>query len=66
MKITLIHGEDAQAARLRFTKITEAIRLRGWEIVSIDISKTLGEQLRSNSLFEEQILFICENLEKMR
>ncbi|MEK7526525.1 MAG: hypothetical protein AAB546_03540 [Patescibacteria group bacterium] len=65
MKITLIHGEDAQAARLRFTKITEAIRLRGWEIVSIDISKTLGEQLRSNSLFEEQILFICENLEKM-
>ncbi len=65
MKITLIHGEDTQAARLRFTKITEAIRARGWEIVNIDSSKTLGEQLRSNSLFGDQILFIFENVEKI-
>jgi len=64
MKITLIHGEDAQAARQRFTKISEAIRARGWEIVNLEPNKTLGEQLRSDSLFGEQILFTFENVEK--
>jgi DNA polymerase III delta subunit len=65
MKITLIHGEDTNSARQRTIKITDAIKQRGWEIVNIDSSKTLGEQLRSDSLFGEQILFVYENVEKI-
>ena len=65
MKVTLIHGDDILKARNRYRHIVDAIRVRGWEIVNINLSRPIAEQLRSNSLFSDEILFVLETAEKL-
>lgn len=61
MKITLIHGDNQVAARDRFLKIVETIKARGWDVVVINSTTKLADQLTSNSLFSDNILFVREN-----
>ncbi len=65
MKVTLIHGDDILKARNRYRHIVDAIHVRGWEIVNINLSRPIAEQLRSNSLFSDEILFVLETAEKL-
>ncbi len=62
MKITLIHGEDTRASRKRLTKIINAVKSRGWEVVTvIDNKGGVVERLTGKNLFTNQILFVCED-----
>jgi DNA polymerase III delta subunit len=62
MKVTILSGNDHQALWLRKKQIIKAISARGWENQIVTSDTSVAEQLRSTSLFENQKLFIIEDL----
>jgi len=61
MKIVVLEGNDVVKARARYYQIISAVKERGWEVVHIKANKNLAEQLVSNSLFAENILYVVED-----
>lgn len=60
MKTVLIHGDDTAKSFARYNQIIKVTRRRGWQIVRIEKSSKLNlqEQLSTNSLFDEEKLYI--------
>ncbi|KKQ75926.1 MAG: hypothetical protein US96_C0001G0002 [Candidatus Woesebacteria bacterium GW2011_GWB1_38_5b] len=62
MKITLICGTHITASRERFQKILDGIHKREWEVVHLTSNSSITESLRGTSLFEQNKVFVCEDL----
>lgn len=67
MKLVLIHGDAAVISRERFHKIVKGVKKKGWETIrlNVDDSFSLKERLTSNSLFNQNILYIFEKANKI-
>lgn len=66
MKITVLYGNYTTAARNRYLVIVDALKKRGWEIVSVEADKrSISEKLTTNSLFGGEQLFTIENANQL-
>lgn len=65
MKIIILHGDYYEKTydQLQFYK--EKARSEGLEIIQIDLKKDVSEQLVSKSLFEKEMVYILEDVNKL-
>lgn len=66
MKVILVHGDHIEKSYERLTKFTNVAKKRGWRVERISAANgvSLPEILTSTSLFDEERLFIVENIAK--
>lgn len=67
MKIVVVQGDDTLRSRERFVQIINGVKSKGWDVVKItsDGKLTLAEQLVSNSLFPEEVLFVIDGIKRI-
>jgi hypothetical protein len=65
MKIVVIHGDDSASARARYVQIITGVKKKGWDIVPVEPTGTLAEQLVSTSLFTTNILYSIDGVKRL-
>ena len=67
MKIVVVNGTDSVSSRERYSKIITGVKKKGWDVVMLtkEDKLPLKDQLSNKSLFNDQILFVSENLSKI-
>lgn len=67
MKVVLLHGDNTAKSRARYAQIITGIKKRGWETyhLSLDDKFSFKEKLVSNSIFQEEYLFILDKTQKL-
>lgn len=63
MKIVCIYGNDELKAKSRMLDIVKGVKKKQWQVQYV--TAALSKNLRLNSLFEDNILFVCENPMKL-
>lgn len=68
MKIILLHGDNWTKISDRLTKFVDVAKTRGWRIERIDSNANFNfrEKLSSISLFDEEKLFIVDNIKSLK
>ncbi len=67
MKVILIQGEHTVPSRKRFLEIITSAKKKNWEIIRISTKDkfSLVEKLRLASLFQNQMLYVVEEANKL-
>lgn len=68
MNVILLHGDHSLDSYHRLQKLIIVAKKRGWEIVKIGSNNNLSlpEKFTTSNLFQEEKLFIVENLTKIK
>lgn len=68
MKIVIIQGDHYINSRTRLNEIKSRVKKKNWEIRVINLTSKINvsEQLTASSLFNEKVLFIIEDPQKLR
>jgi len=65
MKITVLYGEDVVASRVRFGKIIDGVKKRGWDVVHVNQKESVRDQLSSQMLIDSGSLYVMEDVTKI-
>lgn len=67
MKTILLHGDNSIRGYERLQELIEVAKKRGWNVIKVDSNNklTLPEVFTVDSLFNEERLYVIENLNKL-
>lgn len=64
MKVVVVSGDDREKARRRYVQIIAGVKKKKWEVVGINPTLSLAEQLVSTGLFTSDILYSIDGVNK--